>query len=86
MQSCLITVLRHRDEGNPDLQRDLDTPDPVSDLICSNRASTSQSVCTCLCCSDEVLKALQSTSREILASLAFNGRNFVASSLSNTHG
>ena len=66
------------DEGNPDLQHDLDTSNPVSDLLSSNHVSTLQTVCTCLSCSGEAQKDFQPTSREILASLAFNGRNFVA--------
>ena len=66
------------DEGSPDLQSDLDTSEPVSDLISSDSASTSQSVCTLVCCSDEALKPFQPTSREILVSLTLNGRNFVA--------
>ena len=66
------------DEGSPDLQSDLDTSEPVSDLISSDSASTSRSVCTLVCCSDEALKPFQPTSREILVSLILNGRNFVA--------
>ena len=60
------------DEGSPDLQSDLDTSKPVSDLISLDSASTSQSVCTSVCCSDKALKPFQPTSRML------NGRNFVA--------
>ena len=75
-----MVLLRPRPKyaENPDLQHDLDTSNPVSDLLSSNHVSTLQTVCTCLSCSGEAQKAFQPTSREILASLAFNGRSFVA--------
>ena len=66
------------DERSPDLQSDLDTSESVSDLISSDSASTSRSVCTLVCCSDDALNIFQPTSREILVSLTLNGRNFVA--------